>query len=49
LGLDGSGRMNTPGTITDNWNWRYQQGDLTHAYLDRLADITHEAGRTLRL
>jgi 4-alpha-glucanotransferase len=49
LGLDGSGRMNTPGTITDNWNWRYQQGDLTHAYLDRLADITHEAGRTLRI
>jgi 4-alpha-glucanotransferase len=49
LGLDGSGRMNTPGTITDNWNWRYQQGDLSGEYLDRLADITHEAGRTLRI
>jgi 4-alpha-glucanotransferase len=48
MGLDGSGRMNTPGTITDNWQWRYRQDDLTPEYLDRLADITHEAGRTTR-
>lgn len=48
LGLDGSGRMNTPGTITDNWNWRYRQDDLTAAYLDRLGDITHESGRNLK-
>ena len=23
LGLDGSHRMNTPGTITGNWRWRF--------------------------
>jgi 4-alpha-glucanotransferase len=48
LGLDGSGRMNTPGTITDNWNWRYLDGDLTDDALERLYDITTEAGRTLK-
>jgi 4-alpha-glucanotransferase len=45
LGLDGSGRMNTPGTITDNWNWRYKRGDLTPEHLDRLGDLTRQYGR----
>jgi 4-alpha-glucanotransferase len=45
LGLDGSGRMNTPGTITDNWNWRYKSGDLTLDHLNRLADLTQNYGR----
>ena len=41
LGLDGrNGRMNTPGTITDNWNWRFKASDLTGETLDRLADMT---------
>jgi 4-alpha-glucanotransferase len=47
LGLDGRGRMNTPGTITDNWNWRYQQGDLMPESLDRLAHMTQESGRAI--
>jgi 4-alpha-glucanotransferase len=47
LGLDGpSGRMNTPGTITDNWNWRFEAGDLTVQALDRLADMTRTYKRT---
>jgi 4-alpha-glucanotransferase len=47
LGLDGpTGRMNTPGTITDNWNWRYKAGDLTTEALDRLAAMTATYKRT---
>ncbi|NJR20138.1 MAG: 4-alpha-glucanotransferase [Hyphomonadaceae bacterium] len=45
LGLDGSGRMNTPGTITDNWNWRYTQDQLQRADLERLANLTQQYGR----
>jgi 4-alpha-glucanotransferase len=45
LGLDGTARMNTPGTITDNWNWRYKASDLTPAHLARLADMTQQYGR----
>ena len=39
LGLSGHSRMNTPGTIGDNWTWR-----LTQAQLKELADA---AGNTL--
>jgi 4-alpha-glucanotransferase len=47
LGLDGpTGRMNTPGTITDNWNWRFEVSDLTEETLDRLADMTRTYNRT---
>ena len=41
IGLDGpTGRMNTPGTITDNWNWRYSMSDLKGEALDRLSAMT---------
>jgi 4-alpha-glucanotransferase len=47
LGLDGpTGRMNTPGTITDNWNWRYKTGDITDEALGRLAQLTRTYNRT---
>jgi 4-alpha-glucanotransferase len=47
LGLDGkAGRMNTPGTISDNWNWRYQAGDLTEEALERLGALTRTYKRT---
>jgi 4-alpha-glucanotransferase len=29
LNLDGYARMNTPGSIKNNWNWRMQPGQLT--------------------
>jgi 4-alpha-glucanotransferase len=46
LGLDGpTGRMNTPGTITNNWNWRYKQGDVTPEMLEKLADLTRSNNR----
>ncbi|PZU94674.1 MAG: 4-alpha-glucanotransferase [Pseudanabaena sp.] len=41
LGLDNSGRMNTPGTATGNWGWRYSDSSLLSSELsDRLLDIT---------
>lgn len=49
LGLDGSGRMNTPGTIEDNWRWRFQSSDLTDQALDQLAHITRKHGRSADL
>ena len=41
LGLDNSGRMNTPGTATGNWGWRYSDPNLLNQNLsDRLLEIT---------
>lgn len=45
LGLDGNGRMNTPGTIEDNWQWRFQAPDLTDEALLRLKALTQLSGR----
>ena len=42
FGLDSSGRMNTPGTDTDNWTWRYKKERLnpgTAAYLKELSEL----------
>lgn len=42
LGLDSSGRMNTPGTSQGNWAWRYEQSRLnsgTAAYLKELSAL----------
>ena len=45
LGLDSTGRMNTPGEPHGNWRWRYQPGAL-HADLSAgLAELTHTYGR----
>ncbi|NUN66010.1 4-alpha-glucanotransferase [Pseudanabaena biceps] len=41
LGLDNSARMNTPGTATGNWGWRYNDPNLLSQDLsDRLLEIT---------
>jgi 4-alpha-glucanotransferase len=41
LGLDNSGRMNTPGTATGNWGWRYSDPNLLNQDLsDRLLEVT---------
>jgi 4-alpha-glucanotransferase len=47
LGLDGNGRMNTPGTIADNWDWRFCDEELVDSDLDRLAELTHKYGRAI--
>lgn len=40
LGLDSSGRMNTPGTAVGNWGWRYRAEQFDGAARDHLADLT---------
>ena len=46
LGLDNSARMNTPGTATGNWGWRYSDPDLLNQDLsDRLLEVTQVYSR----
>ncbi len=45
LGLDGAHRMNTPGTTTGNWTWRFQWEQLTPEIVERLRRLTALYGR----
>jgi 4-alpha-glucanotransferase len=45
LGLGAKARMNTPGTRTGNWSWRFTASMLTDELRDRLADMTTVYGR----
>lgn len=40
LELDSKGRMNTPGTLGGNWEWRYKEGDLSLDLAEKLKKIT---------
>jgi 4-alpha-glucanotransferase len=37
--------MNTPGTTTGNWRWRFRREMLEPDRLDRLGDLTTMYGR----
>ena len=46
LELDGSARMNFPGTLSSsNWTWRAEQGFLTEALTKRIYETTERYGR----
>lgn len=45
LGLDASGRMNTPGSLGNNWGWRYKKNDLKGAMADKLRELARTYGR----
>ncbi len=45
LGLDNSSRMNTPGTVEDNWSWRLVHGQLTGEKAEEVLTITKRYGR----
>ncbi len=46
LGLDGTHRMNTPGTVSDaNWNWQMQAGVLTTFLIKRLRQLIEKYHR----
>jgi 4-alpha-glucanotransferase len=45
LELGSEARMNTPGTIGGNWEWRLLPDQLTDAALARLRDLTKETNR----
>ncbi len=40
FGLDGSARMNIPGTAEGNWSWRFQASQLDPRIMHRLASMT---------
>ena len=46
LGLDSRARMNTPGTVGQNWMWRFDPDLLTSALKEQLLSLTTEAGRS---
>ena len=45
LGLGGDARMNTPGTVKDNWQWRLLPEQITAGLADKLNSMTREAER----
>jgi 4-alpha-glucanotransferase len=45
LGLDGSARMNEPGTVENNWRWRMSEAALTQEVANGLAELTETFGR----
>lgn len=47
LGLGSSARMNTPGTVGGNWQWRCGEGMLTPRFADRLGEITETYERVV--
>jgi len=48
LGLDGRARMNRPGTLTGNWDWRVLPGCLTPVLAAQLRRMTELADRLPR-
>ncbi|WP_026477537.1 4-alpha-glucanotransferase [Alkaliphilus transvaalensis] len=45
LTLDNSGRMNRPGTIGDNWDWRYRPEKITREVIEKLAQLVKQYNR----
>ena len=45
LGLDSSARMNTPGTIRGNWEWRFTNEQFTNEIKSRLKTLTKSTER----
>ncbi len=45
LRLGNEGRMNLPGSLGGNWNWRYQKEDLRPEHAAQLAEMVHLFGR----
>ncbi len=45
LGLGSEARMNLPGTLAGNWEWRVPEGALTPDVAVRLADLARTYGR----
>jgi 4-alpha-glucanotransferase len=45
LGLDGSHRMNLPGTLDGNWRWRFDWPMLPTDMARRLGEVAATSGR----
>ncbi|MCK4530479.1 MAG: 4-alpha-glucanotransferase, partial [Candidatus Marinimicrobia bacterium] len=46
LGLNGSARMNLPGTIINNWVWQLDVFEPSAELTDKLKKLTIESGRS---
>ncbi|MCF0137897.1 MAG: 4-alpha-glucanotransferase [Oscillospiraceae bacterium] len=46
LELGEESRINTPGTLGSNWQWRMRKGDITPKLTERIAEITERYGRS---
>ena len=49
LELDGKHRMNTPGTVKNNWEWRMEWRMLRKAHKDFLVDLTEKYNREVKM
>jgi len=47
LGLGSNSKMNTPGTVEDNWSWRYEEGALGDDIRGHLQYLTYLYGRKM--
>lgn len=48
LGLGAEARMNVPGTLGGNWQWRLRPSQLTDALAEKLKTMTRIYGRSVR-
>jgi 4-alpha-glucanotransferase len=48
LGLGSEARINVPGTSSNNWRWRLQEGQLTSEVRGQIANLVDESGRSLQ-
>ena len=46
LGLGAEARMNTPGTLGGNWQWRLAEGQITEELTAKIAEMTRLYGRS---
>ena len=46
LGLGAGSRMNVPGILGGNWQWRMKQGQLNAAFSEKLAEMARIYGRS---
>lgn len=47
LGLDGTHRMNTPGTTRNNWSWRFSWDQFDSSLVERLRSMVEVYGRLM--
>jgi 4-alpha-glucanotransferase len=45
LSLDGSHRMNLPGTVKGNWEWRFSWSQLLPEHVEQLRHLSRFYGR----